>query len=52
MFEQFIRNARTDMYNLMCSIYEHEKEHPSYLDDGSSSVGNVLPSNLTTGELV
>ena len=25
MFEGFIRNAITDRYNIMCSIYAHEK---------------------------
>ena len=25
LFEEFIRNARTDRYNLMCSIDAHEK---------------------------
>ena len=29
VFEVFIRNARTDIYNIMCSIDEHEKENPS-----------------------
>ena len=28
VFEGFIRNARTDRYNIMCSIDAHEKEHP------------------------
>ena len=28
VFEGFIRNARTDRYNIMCYIDAHEKEHP------------------------
>ena len=28
VFEVFIRNARTDGYNITCSIDAHEKEHP------------------------
>ena len=36
VFEGFIRNSRTDRYNIMCSIYAHEKEHQSSCDDGSS----------------
>ena len=36
----------------MCSIYAHEKHHPSILDDGSSGGGNALPSNATTESLV
>ena len=27
VFEGFIRNARTDRYNIMCYIDAHEKEH-------------------------
>ena len=30
VFEVFIRNARTDGYNITCSIDAHEKEHPSF----------------------
>ena len=32
MFEDFIRHARTDRYNLMCSIIAHNKKQPSYED--------------------
>ena len=28
VFEGFIRNTITDRYNIMCSIYEHEKNNP------------------------
>ena len=52
MFGEFIRNARTDRYNLMCSIDANEKEHPSYFDDVSRSGGNALPSNSSTKALV
>ena len=45
VFEEFIRNARNDRYNLMCSIDAHEKQQPSSFDDGSSSVGYELQSN-------
>ena len=45
---EFIINARTDRYNLVCSIDAHEKYHPSSLDYGSSGGGYVLPSNSTT----
>ena len=48
LFEGFIRNARTDRYNIMCPIDAHEKEHPSYCDDGRISGGCTLPSNSTT----
>ena len=36
----------------MCSIYAHEKQHPSFVDDGSSVGGNALPTNPTTKALV
>ena len=49
VFEEFIKNARTDRYNLIFPIYAHEKEHPSTVDDGSSGGGYVLPSNSKTG---
>ena len=29
MFEGFIRNIRTDRYNIMCAIYAHGKINPS-----------------------
>ena len=48
VFENFIKNARTDRYNLVCSIDAHEKEHPSPFNDGNSDDGYTLPSNSTT----
>ena len=48
MFEEFIRNGRTEIYNFMCSIDANKKENQSYFDNGSSGDGNELPSNLTT----
>ena len=29
LFEEFIRNVRTERYNLMCSIDANEKNNPS-----------------------
>ena len=51
VFEEFIRNTRTDRYNLMCSIDEQEKNIPSEHDDGSRGGGYPLPLNSTTEEL-
>ena len=45
VFEGFIRKARTDIYNIMCSIDAHEKDHPSSCDDGSRGGSCPLPSN-------
>ena len=48
VFEGFIRNTRTERYNIICSIDAHEKEHQSSCDDGSSGGGFPIPSNSTT----
>ena len=29
LFEDFITHARTDIYNLLCSIVAHDKKEPS-----------------------
>ena len=51
VFEVFNINARTLIYNIMCSIDAHEK-NSSENDDGSSGGGYPLPSNPTTETLV
>ena len=33
IFEDFIRDARTDRYRLMCYIIAHDKKQPSYEDE-------------------
>ena len=43
MFEEFIRNARTGRYNIMCYIDAHERNNPSEHDYGSSGGGYPLP---------
>ena len=48
VFEGFIRNARTERYNIMSSIAENEKENQSSCDYGSIGGGCPLPSNPTT----
>ena len=52
LFEGFIKNARTDIYNIICSIDAHEKINPSGHYDGSSGGGYPLPSNSTIEALV
>ena len=52
MFENYIRNAITDRYKLMCYIDAHEKQQPSFVNDIIRGGGNVLPSNATTEALV
>ena len=51
VFEKYIRNARTNRYNLMCYIDADEKQQPLYVDNGSSGGGKAIPSNLTTEAL-
>ena len=52
LFEGFIINARTDRYNIMCSIDAYGREHQSSsCDDGSSGGGFPLPITSTPEEL-
>ena len=53
LFEEFIINARTDRYNIMCSIDAYEKEHRSSIYEYDSSGGGFpLPINTTTEVLI
>ena len=52
VFDEFIRNERTDRYNLMCSISAHEKQKPPSFYYGISSCGNALPVKSTTEVLL
>ena len=51
LFEGFIRNSRTDRYNIMCFIDTNEKDHQSSSDDGISGRVFPLPKNSTTEAL-
>ena len=33
IFEDFITHARTDRYNLMCSLVANDKKQPAYEDE-------------------
>ena len=48
VFKDFVKNARKDRYNLMCSIIAHDKQQPIYFDDGNISVGIQIHKNATT----
>ena len=48
MFENFVRNARTDRSNLLCSIDAYDKKSPSDHDYGSSGDGYPIPLSSTT----
>ena len=51
IFEYFITHTRTDRYNLMCSLVEHDKIQPAYEDDISSIVDRSILKNETTKAL-
>ena len=51
VFERFIRNSRTDIYNIMCSIDAHEKEHQSSSDYVNIGGCFPLPTNSTAKAL-
>ena len=47
MFEDFITHARTDRYNLLCSLVTHDKKQPAYEYD-ESIIGYILiPKHMT-----
>ena len=48
VFEYFITQAITDIYNLMCSLVAHDKIQPAYEDDESSIGDRSIPKNATT----
>ena len=51
MFEDLITHVRTDRYNLMCSLVEHDKIKPAY-EDNEISIGNrSIPKNATIKDL-
>ena len=50
-FEDFITQAQTDGYNLMCSLVAHDWLEPDYKDDGSSIGDIAIPNDATTKTL-
>ena len=51
VLERFIKNTRTDRYNIMCYIDAYEKEQQSSWDFGISGGGCPLSSNSATEAL-
>ena len=49
-FEYYIRNARTDINYILCSISENDKYIPTYIDVASSGGGRAISSNITRAE--
>ena len=48
VFVDCIRNDKTDICKIMCSITAHDKLQPTYVDDAISVVGIAIPYNATT----
>ena len=46
-FDGFITQARTDRYNLMCSLVAHDRLQPDYEDYESSIGDRVIPNDAT-----
>ena len=51
LFEDFIRNSRPDIYNLMCYITVHDRQQPTHVYYARSAVGRAIPRNETTTAL-
>ena len=47
VFDDYIKNARKDRYNIMCSITAHDELLPTYVDNASSGGGRAIPKNAT-----
>ena len=47
MFEDFMTQARTDRYNLMCSLVAHYRLQPDYEDDVISIGDKAVPNDAT-----
>ena len=46
-FEDFITQARTDRYNLMCSLVAHDRLQPDYKDYEISIDDRAIPNDTT-----
>ena len=51
LFEDFITHARTDRYNIMCSLVAHIKIQPAYEDNESSIGYSIITKHATTESL-
>ena len=51
LFEYFITRARTNRYNLLCSIFAHDKKQPAYEYEESSILDRLIPKHVTTESL-
>ena len=51
LFEDFITHSKTDRYNILCSIFEHDKKQPAYEDEERSIGDRLVTKNATTEAL-
>ena len=51
MLDDFIRNGKTERFNIMCSITAHDKIQPTYVDYSNSVGGRAISKNATTAAL-
>ena len=50
-FEDFITQARTDRYNIMCSLVAHDRLQENKTDDKSSIIDREIPNDATLKSL-
>ena len=50
-FEDFITQARTDRYNIMCSLVAHDRLQDDYKDDEISIGNRAIPNDATVKAL-
>ena len=50
-FEDFITQARTDRYNIMCSLVAHDRLQTYYKDNEISIGDRAIPNDATVKEL-
>ena len=48
LFEYFITHARTDRFNIMCSLVAHDKNQPAFEYEESSLGDRLLHKHVTT----
>ena len=51
IFEGFITQARTDRYNIRCSLVSHDRRQDNKQDDEISIGHRVIPKNATVKAL-
>ena len=51
LFKDFITHARSDRYNLLCSLVAHDKKQPAHEDEEISIGDRLIPKHVTTEAL-